>query len=90
MSGSQPDRSATQLPDLLWELLVRTWDTEGGPETRRRPSASIVLDQLKQSVDQWGESIIPVIPKQWEESGRYPTCRVDAVLYSRSFYSDKF
>jgi len=90
MSGGRPDRSATQLPDLLWELLVWAWDTEGGPETRRRPSASIVLGQLKESIDQWGETIIPVIPKQWEESGGYPAYRADAVFYSRSFYSDRF
>ena len=72
MEGDWPDRPALGFPDALWESLATTWVEEDGPESRRRPSASTVLDWLKERVDDWGESVAPLVPKQWQENGRYP------------------
>ena len=47
IQGDRPDRPSPGFSDTLWELLVRTWDTENGPETRIRPSASIIRDRLR-------------------------------------------
>jgi len=67
------------LSDTLWELLEATWvvrrahEPQAQPPVRRRPPASTVLDRLKRCVNHWGESIAPIIPASWEDSGE---CRM--------------
>ena len=53
---------------MLWESLEATWVAEDGPESKRRPSASVVLDRLEKTVDHWGKSIFP---EEWREGGGY-------------------
>ena len=72
MKGDRPERPPLGFSDALWESLVTTWVVEDGPGSNRRPSASVVLDWLKKDVDNWEKSIVPIIPKQWEESGGDP------------------
>ena len=72
MVGDRPDRPASGFSDALWELLVATWVVEDGPESKRRPSAPIVLDWLKRDAGNWGKSIVPPVLKEWQESGGYP------------------
>jgi len=80
MKGDRPDRPPSGFSDALWELLVWTWVVEDGPESKRRPSPSFILDQLEKSVDQWEKSIVPLVPKRWQEDGWYPKflrmCRI--------------
>ena len=64
----QPDRPPSGLSDTLWELLVVTWAVQHAQESGRRPPASTVLNRfLKECVDDWGESIIPLVPESWQE-----------------------
>ena len=53
---------------------MATWVVEDGPESKRRPSAPVVLDRLQKDVDHWGKSIVPLIPEEWEASGEYLEC----------------
>jgi len=71
MEGVRPNRPPSGLSDTLWELLVATWVVQRAQETQGRPPACTVLDQLKECVDHWGESIVPVIPESWRENGGY-------------------
>lgn len=71
ISGDRPNRPASGFSDTLWESLTETWVAEDGPESKRRPSASVVLDRLKKDVDNWGKSIVPLVSKEWQESGGY-------------------
>ena len=66
-----PDRPFSGFSDGLWELLLTVWVAERGMQLQRRPSASIVLDRLKEDIDHWGKSIVPLIPNQWQESSGY-------------------
>ena len=50
------------------------WVVERNMKTPRRPVASIVLGRLKEDVNHWGESIVPLVPNQWQESSGYPPC----------------
>jgi len=68
MSGGRPDRPSPGFSDTLWKLLTTTWVTEGGPKSKRRPPASTVLDRLKKDAEHWGKSIVPLVPKEWDES----------------------
>lgn len=63
--------------DILWGLLETTWVVEDGPESKRRPSASVVLDQLEKNVDHWEKSITP---KQWQERVGTPSIRANVVV----------
>ena len=82
VTGDRPNRPASGFSDTLWDLLVSTWVVEDGPESKRRPSASAVLDQLKKDVDHWGKSIVPLVPKEWQESGEYSERRAKVVVCS--------
>ena len=74
INGDRPIRPASGFSDTLWESLTTTWVAEDGPESKRRPSASVVLEWLKKDIDHWGNSIVPLIPKEWQESGGYLKC----------------
>ena len=76
--GNRPERPFPGFSDTLWELLVVTWDTEDGPKSQKRPSASIVRSRLQEEVDEWGDSIVPLSP----EGGAYPKRRINAVTCS--------
>jgi len=54
---------------MLWEMLEATWAVKHAVGSQRRPPACTVLDRLKECVDYWGESIVPIIPESWEASG---------------------
>ena len=54
---------------------MATWVEQFAQKPRERPTASIVLARLKECVDQWGKSIIPLIPKDWGDTG---WCRISA------------
>jgi len=73
MKGDRPNRPPSGFSDTLWKLLIKTWVEQCVKGRRRRPTASTVLDRLKQDVDHWEKSIIPLVPRQWQESGRYNT-----------------
>ena len=53
---------------------MATWTVEDGPESKKRPSASVVLDRLKRDVDHWGKSVVPLVPKEWQRGGGCPKC----------------
>jgi len=67
MDGTRPNRPPSGLSDTLWELLVATWVVQHAQEPGGRPPASTVLDRLKEIVDEWGESIVPLVPEFWQE-----------------------
>jgi len=69
MEGVRPDRPSSGFPDTLWELLVATWVVIDAQVPEGRPPASTVLDRLKEHVDDWGKSIIPLVPESWQEDG---------------------
>ena len=74
IKGDRPSRPASGFSGTLWKLLVATWVMEDGPESKRRPSASAVLDRLQKDVDNWGKSIVPLVPEEWKRNGEYPEC----------------
>ena len=57
---------------------MKTWDTEDGPKSQKRPSASIVRDRLQEDVDEWGKSVASL----FLEDGAYPMYRINAVFFS--------
>ena len=59
LEGGRPDRPSSGLPDWLWELLVSTWSVEHRSQPSKRPSATTVLDRLREGVHSWGKSITP-------------------------------
>ena len=68
IKGDRPERPPSGLSDTLWGLLVAAWVGQYAQKPRERPSTSAVLTQLKDCVDQWGKSIIPLIPEDWGET----------------------
>ena len=60
--GVRPDRPSSGFSDRLWDLLMATWAVKHAREPGRRPPAWAVLDQLKEIVDDWGISIVPLVP----------------------------
>ena len=73
MKGDRPDRPPSGLSETLWNLLVAMWVEQYAQKPCERPSASTVLTRLKECVDDWGKSIIPLIPEDWENTG---SCRM--------------
>ena len=71
VGGDRPKRPPLGFSDTLWELLMASWAKERAQKRRRRPSVSTMFDRLKESVDDWEKSIVPLVPKQWEESCGY-------------------
>jgi len=72
MNGVRPDRPPSGLSDTLWGLLVATWVVQHAQEPGGRPSACTVLGRLKECVDDWGKSIVPIVPESWQdEDGGY-------------------
>ena len=80
IQGDRPDRPSPGFSDTLWELLVKTWDTEDGPDSRRRPSTSIVRERLQEDLSEWGKSTVPLCPKSWQGGSGYPTRRTNIVV----------
>jgi len=87
MKGDRPDRPPLGFSDTLWKLLTKTWVEQRVKGPRRRPAASTVLNRLKQDVDHWEKSIIPLVPRQWHESGWYNTTRTNSIARLCSFHS---
>ena len=73
--GDRPDRPPSGFSETLWNLVVATWVEQYAQKPRERPSASTVLARLKGCVDDWGKSIIPLVPKDWGNAG---SCRLSA------------
>ena len=67
MDGVRPDRPPSGLSDTLWELLVATWAVQHAQEPGGRPPAWTILDRLKETVDDWGRSIVPPVPEYWQD-----------------------
>ena len=67
--GDRPDRPSSGHSDVLWNLLVVTWAAQYAQKPRERPPVSTVLARLKECVDDWGKSMIPLIPEDWEDVG---------------------
>ena len=65
IKGMRPGRPASGLSDTLWELLERMWVVQRAEEPRGRPPVRTVLDRLSEFVDDWGESIDPLVPEFW-------------------------
>ena len=72
MKGDRPDRPPSGLSKTLWNLMVATWVEQYAEEPCKRPSASTVLARLKECVDDWGKSILPLIPEDWENPTQQP------------------
>ena len=70
VNGGRP-RRPPGFNDSLWDLLAETWLDQHFDEPQKRPPISTVLDRLRESVDDWGKSIIPQI-LHWEETSEYP------------------
>ena len=47
---------------------MATWVEQYAQKLRGRPSASAVLTRLKGCVNDWGKSILPLIPEDWENT----------------------
>ena len=73
MKGDRPGRPPSGFSKTLWDLMVVTWVEQYAQKPRERPSASAVLTRLKECVDDWGESIIPLVPEDWKNTG---SCRL--------------
>ena len=84
VKGKRPDRPSSGLSDALWDLLVATWVVQYAQKPRERPSVSTVLTRLRACVDDWGESIVPFIPEDWQDIGR---CRMPPNDYDGFFMS---
>ena len=69
--GARPDKPSLGFSEPLWDLLVATWVEHYAQKPRERPSTSTVLTRLKGFVDDWGESIISLIPEDQENTGSY-------------------
>jgi len=63
---------------------MATWVVQHAQEPQGRPPACTVLDRLKECVDDWGESIVPLVPESWQEDGG---CRVSPGKSNSSFMS---
>jgi len=48
---------------------METWVVQHAQGPRGRPLACDVLDFLEECVCDWGESIVPIIPGSWGDSG---------------------
>lgn len=89
VQGDRPDRPSPGFSDTLWDLLAKTWDTEDGPGSQRRPSTSFVRDRLQEDRNEWGKLIVPLCPESWQKCGGYLARRTNPVVYSRTFYRDE-
>jgi len=67
VKGDRPDRPSPGLSDALWDLLVATWVEQYARKPRERPLVSAVLTGLKKCVGDWGRSITPLIPEDWQD-----------------------
>jgi len=67
MDGVRPDRPPLGFSDTLWDLLVETWVVQHAQEPEGRPPASTVLNRLKGFVDDWGNTILPLVPESLQE-----------------------
>ena len=54
---------------MLWDLLGETWVEQYAQKPRNRPPVSTVLTRLKECIGDWGKSIIPLVPEDWENTG---------------------
>ena len=69
MKGDRPDRPSSGLSETLWNLLVTTWAEQYAQKPCERPFVSTVLTRLKECVDDWGKSIVPFTPEDYENTG---------------------
>lgn len=69
VKGDRPGRPSPGFSETLWDLLVATWVEQYAQKPQERPSASAVLTRLKECVDDWGESIVPLTSEDWENTG---------------------
>ena len=67
VKGDRPDRPSSGLSEALWDLLAATWVVQYAQKPRERPLVSAVLTRLNNCVGDWGKSIIPLIPEDWED-----------------------
>ena len=79
VKGDRPSRPPSGLSETLWDLLVATWVEQYVQKPRSRPPVSTVLTRLNGCVDDWGKSIIPLIPEDWENTC---LCRVSPNDYN--------
>ena len=89
VKGDRPDRPSSGLSDALWDLLATTWVEQYAHKPRERSSASTVLTRLEECVDDWGRSIIPLIPEDWQEIGWCPMSSNDYDGLFMSFLQKK-
>jgi len=67
MEGFRPNRPPKGFSDTLWDLLVETWVVQHAQEPGGRPPASTVLERLGGFVDDWGNTILPLVPESLQE-----------------------
>lgn len=70
MRGKKPNRPPLGFSDSLWNLLLKVWEPEYGPQPPKRPPIQPILDQLKQDANDWDRSVILPPPPQAEEETR--------------------
>ncbi|KAF9648298.1 kinase-like protein [Thelephora ganbajun] len=82
MNGDRPVRPPSGFSDILWELTAATWAEQQVQQPQMRPSVSTVLDRLVKDVNRWEKSIIPLVPKQWQENATNSdrtNCRAEVI-----------
>ena len=77
--GARPGRPPSGFTNELWQMLMASWVEERAGKSQKRLALPAMLDRLKESVEQWEKSIVPLIPNQCKENSEsriYPSeCR---------------
>ena len=69
VKGDRPDRPPSGLSETLWNLLAVIWAEQYAQKPRNRPLASTLVTQLRECVGDWGKSILPLVPEDWDNTG---------------------
>ena len=69
--GARPERPPSGFTDELWQMLVASWVEERAGKPQRRLPIPAMLDRLKESIEQWEKSIVPLTPNQCKGKSGY-------------------
>lgn len=76
ITGVKPDRPLSGFSDVLWNLLLKSWDPEYGSQPIIRPSVKTISNQMKEDANGWDQFIHSQLQQfqlQTEESSSDPT-----------------
>ena len=91
VEGMKPDRPLSGFSDVLWNLLLKAWDPEYGPQPPKRPAVQTILNQVKGDADIWDQFIIPPqgLHVEGEESCTYFGTRQHGEIHSATSHNDR-